>query len=252
MAVNVRLIGSYLSDLATATASSTAAGYDVKNAVILDRSSVWKAGGTSSVTLTLDLGSAVSVSAACIANHNGSGWTTPKLRRSSDNVTYTDVAALTSITTGEDYYTTFGAISYRYWRIEIASASAAPQVGIFYLGTATTLTDNPWIGQGNADVYNVERASAQSGAIVAEQWGRRLIQTKMEWGIATTAAKDQLRDFLRTEGGPLRPFWYVPREDATTPTYGRAYLVRMQDGSFQTQEVFGGLHSMGVTLLEEV
>lgn len=254
MAVNVRLIGSYLSDLAGATASSTAAGYDPANAVILDRNSLWVAGGTTSVTLTFDLGSAVSVSAVAIANHNGSGWTTAKLQSSTDNFSAvtTDVVTLTGITTGEDYFQTFGASSRQYWRISIASATAAPQVGIFYLGTPTTLTDNPWIGQENDDVYNVEKATAQSGAIVAEQWGRRIIRTGMSWGVVTTAIKDQLRDFLRTEGGPLRPFWYVPRDDATSNAYGRAYLVRLEDHGFKTQEIFAGLWSMAAALKEEV
>lgn len=254
MAVNVRLIGSYLSDLATATASSTAAGYDPANAVVLDRSSLWVAGGTTSVTLTLNLGASQSVSAIGIANHNGSGWTTVTIRKSTDNFAANDVLVetLTGMVTGEDYFKTFAAASSQYWRLSIASATAAPQVGIFYLGTPTTLTYNPWIGQDHDDAYNVEKATAQSGAIVAEQWGRRVIESAMRWDVVETAAKDQLRDFLRAEGGPLRPFWYVPRDDSGSGTSGRAYLVRMTDPRFRHQEIFGGLWSMSLALREEV
>jgi hypothetical protein len=254
VAVNVRLIGSYLSDLASATASSTAAGYDAANAVVLDRSSLWVAGGTTSVTLTYNLGSAQSVSAIAIANHNASGWSTVTIRKSTDNFAANDVLVetLTGMVTGEDYFKTFAAASSQYWRLSIASATAAPQVGIFYLGTPTTLTYNPWIGQENDDVYNVEKTIAQSGAVVAEQWGRRLIRTAMRWDVVETAAYTQLRDFLRTEGGPLRPFWYVPRDDATSNAYGRCYIVRAEEGSFRAQEIFGGLWSMSLAIKEEV
>lgn len=254
MATNVRLIGSFLSDLASASATSTASGYDAANVVGLDRTSVWIAGGTGAINLTLDLGAAKTVSALCIANHNGHLWSGGTLHASTDNFGASDVtvATFSGMASGEDYYHTFSGVSYQYWRIVTSGSTSAMQVGIFYLGTPTTLTYNPWVGQDSEDVYNVERSTAQSGAIVAEQWGRRVIRTAMRWDVVETAAKDQLRDFLRTEGGPLRPFWYVPRVDASSPVSGRAYIVRQEEGGFKTQEIFGGLWSMGLSIREEV
>ena len=255
MAYNVRLVGSFLSDLATATATSTAAGYDVDNVVGLDRTAVWIAGGTGAINLTLDLGSAETVSAVCIANHNGHLWTGGALHASTDNFGASDVtvATFSGMASGEDYYHVFSGVSYRYWRIVTTGSSpSAMQVGIFYLGLSTELTLNPWIGAESEDVYNVERATAQSGAIVAEQWGRRLIRESMRWDVVATAVKDQLRDFLRIEGGSLRPFWYIPRADSSSPVSGRAYLVRMELGGFKVQEIFSGLWSMALAFREEV
>lgn len=252
MAKNVRLVGSYLSDLASVTATSTASGYDADNVVVLDRTSKWVAGGTGTIDLRLDLGSAQAVTAVCIANHNGHLWTGGVLQRSSDDVTYTTVVTFSGLADGEDYYHTFGSQTYRYWRIRTTGSTSAMQVGIFYLGLETELTYNPWIGQESEDVYNVERATAQSGAIVAEQWGRRLLRTAMRWDVVETAAKDQLRTFLRTEGGPLRPFWYIPRADSSSPVSGQAFLVRMEEGSFSTTEIFTGLWRMALTVREEV
>jgi hypothetical protein len=255
MAQNVRLIGSYKSDLASASATSTAAGYDVDNVVVLDRNSIWVAGGTGAINLTLDLGSAKSVSAVGIANHNGHLWTGGVLRASTDNFAASNdlIATFSGMADGSDYYHAFNSASYQYWRIATTSSTSAMQVGIFYLGLSTVLTQNPDIGMATEDVYNVERAVAQSGAIVAEQWGRRLLRPNLVWSSGvTTAAKDELRDFLRTEGGPLRPFWYVPLETSTTPVNGRGYLVRLVPNTFRTVEIFTGLWGMAAELLEEV
>ena len=254
MATNVRLIGGYDSDLATATSSSgTASGYDVTNVVTLDRSSLWVSSVTTSIVLHLDFGSAKTINCFALANHNGGGWTTALLQTSPDNSAWTTKVTLSGMTSGYDWYGEFDpAVSVQYVRLTIASATAAPQVGIFYAGDRTTLTYNPWIGFDSDDVYNVEKKAAQSGAVVAEQWGRQLTRYGMRWEVVETTAKDQLRDFLRTEGGPLRPFFYVPREDSTTTTQGRAYVVRMVDESFRAKEIFGGLWAMSVDLQEEV
>lgn len=257
MATNVRLIGGYLSDLASATASSTASGYDPANAVTLDRSSLWVAGGTSSVTLTFDCGATVSnVSGFGIANHNGSAWSTITIRGSTDNFAASDVSlkTISGIVSGQDYYAEVTPTSaYRYFRLAISSATSAPQVGIFYVGTTETLTYNPWVGMPDGPKWHVEKKQAQSGAVVAEQWGRAVKVIRMKWGSVETAAKDELVNFLDEEGGPLRPFFYVPREDSTTTTQGRAYLVRMVDETWrEPEEIFGGLWFMSVDLQEEV
>lgn len=252
MAVNVRLIGGFLSDLASTSASSTASGYDSDNVVMLDRTSLWKASASGAASITLDLGSAKTVSAIGLANHNGGAWTGGKLERSSDNSNWTTVVSFTSMVTGEDYFHTFTGASYQYWKVSVTGSTAAMQIGVFYLGTPITLTYNPWVGQSTEDVYNVETATAQSGQTVTEEWGRRLLRTSMAWDVVETTAKDQVRDFLRTEGGPLRPFWYVPRDDSTSNVYGRAYLVRAVDGTFKASEIFGGLWSMSVTVQEVV
>lgn len=253
MARNVRLIGSYKSDLAATSATSTASGYDADNVVVLDRNSLWVAGGTGTIDLILDLGSPKAVDTVCLANHNGSGWSGTTVAHSADNVTYTTAITPSGLTTGSDYYGSFSSQTKQYWRLRTTSATSAMQVGIFYLGLSTILTENPDIGMVTEDVYNVERATSQSGAIVAEQWGRRVLRTNLDFASGvTTAAKDELRDFLRTEGGSLRPFWYVPYEASSTPTEGRAYLVRLVPNSFRTVEIFTGLWGMAAELLEEV
>lgn len=252
MAVNVRLIGGYKSELASATASATASGYDVDNVVTLDRTAVWVGVGTSGGSVVLDLGSAKAVSGFGLANHNAQTWTGGILQRSPDNAVWTTVATLSGAAADQDYYQTFSSATYQYWKLLCTSSTAAMQVGVFYLGTATTLTYNPDLNPTGEDVYQIERAKSQSGVVIAEQWGRRICRFDMDWSIHETAAFTETRDFLRTEGGPLRPFFYVPRADSSSPTSGQAFLVRLLDGSFRHKEVIAGYWNWGVSLLEEV
>lgn len=248
---HVTLIGAYLSELCSATATDTASGYAASNVVTLDRNLLWRANSTGTIDLVLDLGAAKSVSAVCIANHNGNLWSGAVLQRSPDNSTWTTVCTLSGLTAGQDYFQKFAAQSYQFWRIRTTGSSAPMQVGIFYLGTPTVLTYNPWTGWEDADQFNVERATAQSGAIVAEQWGRRLLAASMSWGLVETTARDQLRDFLRVEGGPLRPWWYAPRDDSADSVYGRAYLVRLIEVRFAAKENVSGYFEMSLSFLEE-
>jgi hypothetical protein len=57
---------------------------------------------------------------------------------------------------------------------------------------------------------------------------------------------------LRGEGGPKRPFFFVPVDEATSNDYGRAYLVRYQGNVDETARPFYGIYTFTVPLLEEV
>jgi hypothetical protein len=253
---NVRLIGGYQSKNAVATATATAAGYDPQNAVGLKRGSRWKGVGTSAQRLIIHTTAAIAPTALAIAAGNYSQWGTTKLQHGTDATTWTDfltLSSLPSVDTLRDYYAALtSAPSKEWWALYWAAPSAAPEVGIFYLGAHTVLTYNPDIGMPNRYRFGVQSSDADDGSVVAETWARRRLGLDMKWSVVETAAKNQLGDFLDGEGGSARPFWFVPRDDAAAVAAGRAYLVRKQGVEFEHDEIFTDLWDMNLSILEEV
>ncbi len=252
MATNLRLVGAYKSELATATASSTAAGFDAQNVVALDRPTKWKANVTTASWVKLDLGSTKAVDTVCLANHNGNLWTTALLEWSNDGSTgWTTAATLSGLAANTDYFATFASQTKQFWRVSTASASSAMEIGCFYLGTLTTLTKNPSYPGEDSDTYNVERARATSGTIVAEKYGRRLKKFDFIWRYPTLAVVNEVRNFLRVEDGPLRPFWYIPPDESGASTNGEAFMVRFDPLAFEVTRHFLNTYEFGVTFREE-
>ena len=251
MAVNVRLIGGYHSENGTATASSTATGYDAANVVPLDRPTKWKSNVTTASWIEIDCGSAVAVTGACIANHNGGGWSGAEVQYY-DGATWQTALALSGLSSTADHYATFSVQTRQRWRIYTSGATAAMEVGVFYLGTATTLSKNPSYGSTEGDVFNVESARATSGAIVSEKYGRRIARFELPFDRENSTLKGEIRDFIREEDGPLRPFFYVPADESGSSVQGVAYMVRMDSLSLVHTRLFNNVYQTKLVLLEEV
>lgn len=255
---NIILGGAYLSEGASASANGTAAGYAAANAVALDRGSTWKADGTSSEWLALDLGSAKTPTFLGIANANFTKWTSAKLQHSSDGSAWTDfldpLPSLPAVDSTQDYWVTLTAApSRQHWRIFFTTVTAAPELALFYLGTQTLLSKNPAYGEAvEEDVFNVAREKSEGEVLVAEETARRLARFDYVWPTQTAAERDEIRDFIRIEGGPLRPFFFVPIDESGSSTAGRAYLVRYEPLSLAVRRKFHARYSMGFSLLEEV
>lgn len=251
MSANVQFLYGWLSSTATATATSTATGFAATNAVSLDRPSKWKANVATASSIQFDLGVPVLVSGVVIGNHNGTGWTGTKIQHSPDGVTWTDLVAPT-LTTGQDYYFTGFSFTKQYWKVLTTSATAAMEIGVFYLGTQLTLSNNPSHPLKQSYVWNVARERSSSGAIVAEENGRRLLRVDMPFPSYASADLAQVDTLLLAESGPLRPFWYVPTDLAGAGTSGRAYLMRYEPLAFEWSWTSSLTYDFGLTLLEEV
>lgn len=252
MSKNVQFGYAYLSENATAAASTTASNYDAQNVVQVDRAVSWKAGGTSSEWVRLDLGSAKTPTFLGIVGGNWSAWTSVKLQHSPDGSAWTDFLTLSSLPSDSsyDYFALLTAApSRQYWRLFFTTVSAAPQLECFYLGTAVELTWNP-PGQDEDDDFNVHEDEAASGAISAEEFGRRRTTFRMPFAYRPRAHRDQFRTVLRAEGGSKRPFFYVPRDDSGSGAAGQAFLVR-HVSRFPNSEEWTDLFNFTAVLREE-
>ena len=258
--VNARFGYAYLSSTATASATLTASGYAASNAVALDRGTTWKSSGTTaSQQLILNMGAAITPTFFAVAGGNYSGWGTTLLRYSSTGLaaswtTINTLAGLGSLTDStQDYYEKVtSAPSRQYWCLEWSAPSAAPEVAIFYLGTLATLTENYAFPETQEDVYNVDIQQSEGKVIVAEQTARLLTRWPLLWDVVSSTTKGTLQTIVQSEGGPKRPFWFVPIDESTSNDYGRAYFIRYQNPSMAFKRAFTGIYEVAVPLLEEV
>ena len=241
MAKNVRLLGGYLNQGSVAAAGSTATGYAASNSVVLDRKSSWKATNSSAVRLYHQPPAAITPTGMGIALSNFTKYGTCKLQHSTDGSSWTDFYTLASLPTSDydvDYYVDFVAagltpVSKPYWGLNWSGPSAAPEVGLFYLGTLTQLSRNDSYPGRYADVFTTELDKSESLGTVAEDvLDRDLYRVRPNWKTTTPATKDELRNFLRGERGPRRPFFYVPQDESGNSSAGRAYLMRFTPPEF--------------------
>lgn len=250
-----------LSGTGTASADYTAAGYDAANVVALDRGTTWLSSGTADQRLIVNCGAAITPTFLGLAGGNWSGWGTVTLQYSSTGLagswtTQQTLAGLGSRTDSvEDYYEKVtSAPARQYWCLHWSASSSAPEVALFYLGTLATLIENYGFPGDERDVYNVDVQQSEGKVIMAEQVARRLAAWVLGWSPTLSTVRDQVRTIIQSEGGPKRPFWFVPVDESTSNDYGRAYLVRYQNPSFAMKRPLSTteIYDFVVPLLEEV
>jgi hypothetical protein len=258
--INVRLIYGHLTDKVTVTASSEATGFPAENAVDLSRSTQWKGTAEATITLTVDLGAATAATGLGVANHNlgtlATDGYTIELKGSTDDFAISDVLVKTlAPADDDDYFATFGSVSYRYWRIKAAKGGGTltGEVGEFYLGTAVTLAGNPDTGGGFTDEPMAQTLMSQSlsGVATVKKTGRITRAVSMPFTNRVTAEWTVIEAIHASQNGPYKPLFYVPRNDSAAPTEGDAYMVRLADALMPHFEGFAGIHSFTVNLKEE-
>lgn len=257
--VGPRLLYGYASSGATMTADYTATGYAAENAVALDRGTSWKSSGTADQRLILHAGSSITPTGLAVSAGNYSGWGTTTLEYSTTGLagSWTSQTTLTGIGSRtdsiEDYYIKLtGAPAKPYWALHWAAPSAAPEVAVFYLGTLTTLADNYDFPSEGSDVFGVDVQTSEGQVVVTERVARYRERFLLKFGVTTLSMRDTVRTILKTENGPLRPFYFAPIDESTTNDYGRAYLVRFEPMAFGWRRLYSDPTEFSVPLLEEV
>ena len=246
-----------LQGAASATATSTAAGYQPANPTTLARGTTWKAGASGDQSLVYEFGSAITPTFLGVANANWSKFGAgARLRHSNDGVSWTNYYTLASLPSTdflEDFFAILTAAPARpWWSLQFPASSAAVEIGIFYLGYQLTLAKNPSYGAIEEDVYNVELDRSEGRVVVADRAARRLSRFEMAWERGKVTDRDEVRTILRGEDGPRRPFWFVPIDESGSSTAGRGYIGRMVPLSFPVRRKFFDRYEYGLNFLEEV
>ena len=256
MAVNVRFIYGHFTDAVTVTASTEDADFPAENAVDLNRRTQWKATDEAAETLTVDLGAATLVTGLFVGNHNMKALIDDsgvcQLRGSTDDFSASDVLVKALVPTNDDdYYATFSN-TFRYWRLSLDNTGGTllPEIGVFYLGTAITLDNNPDVGMddfpGSTDIVS----RSLSGAKVVKQLGRFTYETRAIFRDRVTAERtDALTLYERQTRH--KPPAYIPRDDSASPTEGNARYVRFQDPRLPNREVFTDTWDFQLNFSEE-
>lgn len=260
--VGPRFLYGYMTEggVATVQASgSTASGYDPQNAVALDRVTSWKAGDTTAgQRLAIHCSSAITPTGLGICGGNWSQWGTVLLRYSDDGSSWSTLGSalgsLPSTDSTQDYYSTVsGASAHAWWGLEWSGPSAAPEVACFYLGTLTTLTESYHFPDEASDVYGVNLEQSEGRVIVSEEVARQRARFKLDFNVtASSTVRNEVRTILASEGGPLRPFYFVPIDESGSSTAGQAYLVRYEPLAFGWRRLHVNPYEFSVPLLEEV
>ncbi len=256
MSRNIRLLGGYLTKDAVATADTTVTGYDAKNAVVLDRNTTWKATNTSAVRLKYHTAAFITPTGLGIAMSNWSAYGTCKLQHSTDGASWTDFFTLTGLPPTDydnDYFAKLtSAPSKEWWALYWAAPSAAPEVGLFYLGALTELARNDTYPRDEIDNWNTDLDKSEGGILVAEDTSRDTFSVDMNWKHSLPAERDTFRAFLATERGPRRPFFFALQDETGSTDAGRAYLMRARAPQLVSTRRAIRTWGYGVRLDEEV
>lgn len=120
----------------TPAATDTADGYDVLNLRDLKTFTKWKAASPGQKYITVDCGTAKSADSLGIVGHNlFTAQAQVTVDTSPDGVAWTNRLAAFSPSTDRALLKYFPAVSARWWRVGIGSASETPAMAVLLLGT---------------------------------------------------------------------------------------------------------------------
>lgn len=163
--MGARIFWRFASDAGTITANSTASGFPARNVQRSALSLKHKSDGSQATDMwTVDLGSALDVSALFVGGHDFSSGDTLTFRYASDSGFTADTGTVSVTYRADNLYQFFTAISRRYWRLENLKDVAAEtrQIGRLALGDHTELGLSLRLG------YGVGAAQDTSKIVVTE------------------------------------------------------------------------------------
>lgn len=154
---------------ATIDSEATAAGYPFSNALTGRTSEQVGFASGASRAVDFDNGSAVAVSALCVAHHNlGTVGATLTLAGSTDDVSYTTLVTQ-AFTDDNVTFLTFTEASYRYLRLTVSGHSGTAYIGDVFAGPVLELPYGPdvgWTQPVQSDEDDITANVTGSGAIV--------------------------------------------------------------------------------------
>jgi hypothetical protein len=144
-----------------------------------DRGPQYEGGSIAQTDIDIDLGSAQTVSAWSLINHNATGVTvTLYADTTSPPTTVRDSFSAT----GVDTLRTFASLSFRYWRIRIPALTPVPKIGEVLLGVPRTITQNPFLRTSpTVTLANVARDLSPGGFSWAVHKGAKRIRLPFGW-----------------------------------------------------------------------
>lgn len=182
---------------ATPTASTSASGYSIADAVDGRPNTVHRSSGTS-LTVTWDFSAAKSLAGASIHNHNIPTGATVLIEFSTNNFSSTAATETMTPTTGADFFLKFAsAQNYRYVRFNITVSSGYIQVGEYCLWESSYQFAKNYV-MPHRRLYRLTRytnnSAGQANIVnVSEQYGfgldfRQIASTEMPYMVAVVKA----------------------------------------------------------------
>jgi hypothetical protein len=208
--------GVIITDSSSASSSLTAS-----NLAHEHKAKVWRTGTSNATeTVTFDLGSAQSVTAAIIFAHtltaSDSGF---DVRGSTDNFAASDVLiANPTFLTGYTYMiSTFSSVSYRYWRFKFnkASAGVSRDIGRIFLGTYTDIDNVISFDGVNVKRPDLSQKSRSAGGQTFTDRRSQYRSIDVSMDSMTTTDKDSLKTITDTTG-THQSFWCQIDRNATS------------------------------------
>lgn len=211
----------------------------------------WRATSSATQNLDIDAGSAVTVGYWAIASHNlGTVGATARLYYSDNAMSWT--AAATGLAPADDrvQIDEVAPTSHRYWRLAITGASAAPAIGVLYVGEILQVPTRVSVGHAPitlARKTQVVGGTSESGEFLGRRALRDAYQTQAAFGHLTlTWVNAHWKPF--SQATRLRGFFWArrPVRDADETAYcwttdDPAASIAMANGMLQAQVSMQGM-----------
>lgn len=197
---------------ATPTATDTATGYDV--AAIADERTYtfWQAAAAGIKYLTVNCGSSKAANAVAVIGHNlYTAGVALSVEYSSNGSDWSEALAGATPTTDGAFLRTFTEQTAQYWRVKLASGSAAPRVAQIVLGQRITV---PWPPDGPYTPYTetveAETTLGKTGHILGSLVHFKPLAIAPRWReIDRTWTFGTFQAFWDGHASLLRPFFWA-------------------------------------------
>lgn len=223
-----RLFWRYDSDSGTFTASSVASGYDVDNLKLGTLDKKWMSDTDTSHTVTVDLGSAQSITAFVALDHDFLVGDTIVLRYASNSGFSAGVGTINPTWYDGTLVEFFSAVSRRYWRLEVDGASGTRQLGRLLLGTHYEMERNIRVGYRVGPGQDTGKTVRTQGGQLYGDIGVRLKVLTGEFTAHQDADEEEISELQDTNGMSVPLF--VAMDWESEPLKKSLYGTMMQIG----------------------
>ncbi len=238
--------------LGTITATDTAADYDPANLADERTYLLWMAASSGTKYLTVDCGSAVAADSLGIMYHNlATVGAAVSVESSANGTDWTERLAAFSPTTDRAIAKTFITATAQYWRIKLASTTAAAFIGYLCIGPKLTFPfppDSPYIPYSETTMVRASVTDESAHPLETLIYHKRLSIVARFSVILRTFVFGDYQTFHDTHASDKRWFFYAWDLD-TYP--GMVFYCKMTDGSEFAPPLSVGTHADSLTLQME-